>query len=52
MSIAMMMNLSSGTMVKRPGRLKKPQEKKGPYPLLGIHQGTGIGVSPRMRKKK
>ena len=50
MSIAMMMNLSSGTMVKTPGRLKKPQEKKGP--LLGIHQGTGIGVSPRMRKKK
>ena len=43
--IAMMMGLLSGTMViKNTGPIRPPQ-KKSSYPLLGTHQGTGIGNS-------
>ena len=47
MTIAMMIGLSSGTKA-----IKTVRPKKSSYLLLGIHQGTGIGVFLRMRKKK
>ena len=53
--IGMMMmkiNFLSGMMAIKNGRLKKSQLKKGSYPLLGTHQGGGIGEFLRMRKKK
>ena len=48
----MKINFLSGMMTIKNGRLKKSQLKKGSYPLLGTHQGGGIGVFLRMRKKK
>ena len=42
----------SGTMTIKNERLKKLQQKKSSYPLLGTHQGGGIGVFLRMRKKR
>ena len=37
-------NFLSSTMVIKNGRLKKQKLKKSFYPLLGTHQGGGIGV--------
>ena len=34
------------------GRLKKPQLKKSYYPLLGIHQGGGIGACQKTKKRE
>ena len=47
-----MMRLLNGTMVIRPGRHKKPQQKNYFYPLPGIHQDIGIGVCQKTRKKR
>ena len=43
--IAMMMALLSGTMVIKNTGPIRPQQKKSSYPLLGTHQGNGIGNS-------
>ena len=50
MMMMMKINFLTGTMVIKNGRLKKPQQKKSSYPLLGIHEDIGIGA--RRRKKR
>ena len=40
----MMTNFLGGTKAIKNGKLKKPQQSKNSYLLLGIHQGGGIGV--------
>ena len=53
MMMMMMMkeNFLSGMMDIGLIRLKKPQQKKSSYPLLGIHQGGRIGVCQKMKNK-
>ena len=52
MTIAIMINLLSGTKAIKNEKHKKHKLKKSSYQLLDIYQGTGIGVFLRMRKKK
>ena len=44
MMMMIKINFLSSTMVIKNGRLKKQKLKKSFYPLLGTHQGGGIGV--------
>ena len=48
----MKINFLIGMMDIKNGRLKKPQLKKSYYPLLGIHQGGGIGACKKTKKRE
>ena len=52
MIIMTMINVLNVSMVIRNERLKKPQQKKGSYLLLSIHQDGGIGVFLKMKSRR
>ena len=52
MMMMVKINFLSGMMGIKDERLKKLQLKKGSYPLLGIHQGGGIGACQRTKRKR